>query len=276
MERGAMLRIRKLSVQFGSGEEAVEALKNVNLEVRSGTITALIGESGSGKSAAALSVFGLLDRSGRVTAGEVWLDDTDLLRLKPSELRKRRGKDMAMIFQDPVNALNPVLTIGRQMIETIRGHQRVSRQEARRIAVEQLARVGLPEPDKQLGRYPFQMSGGMCQRVMIALALVSGARLLIADEPTTALDVTIQAQILQELNRLSRQDGIGTLLITHDLSVVAEIADYVYVMKKGRIVETGHVLDIFERPGHEYTKQLMESRCLRVNPAKETAMRQGG
>ncbi|CAH8712839.1 ABC transporter ATP-binding protein [Paenibacillus thiaminolyticus] len=275
MEKSELLCIRQLAVEFGSGEHAVEAVRDVSLDVGSGSIVALIGESGSGKSVTARSVFGLLERSGRVTAGEVWLDGTDLLRLKPRQIRRRRGKDMAMIFQDPANCLNPVLTVGTQMMETIRRHRRVSRREARALVLAQLARVGLPDPAGLWRRYPFQISGGMCQRVMIALALVSGARLLIADEPTTALDVMSQAQILDELSRL-RQSGIGILLITHDLSVVAEIADRVYVMKAGRLVEAGDVYDIFERPRHDYTRMLLDSRCLRPHAIEETAMPRGG
>ncbi|MGG4396660.1 ABC transporter ATP-binding protein [Paenibacillus thiaminolyticus] len=275
MEKSELLRIRQLTVEFGSGEHAVEAIRDVSLDVESGSIVALIGESGSGKSVTARSVFGLLERSGRVTAGEVWLDGTDLLRLKPRQIRRRRGKDMAMIFQDPANCLNPVLTVGAQMMETIRRHRRVSRREATALAIAQLARVGLPDPGGLWRSYPFKISGGMCQRVVIALALVSGARLLIADEPTTALDVMSQAQILDELSRL-RQSGIGILLITHDLSVVADIADRVYVMKAGRLVEAGDVYNIFERPRHDYTRMLLDSRCLRPDPREETAMRRGG
>lgn len=271
MNNGELLRIRGLSVQFATPNGAVEAVREASLDVSPGTIVALIGESGSGKSATALSVFGLLDSPGRAAAGEIWLGETDLLRLKPRELRERRGRDMAMIFQDPVNSLNPVLTVGRQMIEAIRRHRRVSRREAKEIAIGQLARVGMPDPEGLLRRYPFQISGGMCQRVMIALALVSGARLLIADEPTTALDVTLQAQLLDELYRLRREQGLGILLITHDLGVVAEIADFVYVMKEGRIVEAADVHALFERPAHEYTRKLLDSRSLRADSSVAAA-----
>ncbi|MEK8131662.1 ABC transporter ATP-binding protein [Paenibacillus filicis] len=266
----ALLRIRQLSVHFGAGERAPRAVQEVSLDVHAGDIVALIGESGSGKSATALSVFGLLGRPGRIAAGEIWLGEKDLLRMKPGQLRRTRGREMAMILQDPGNSLNPVLPIGTQMIETVRQHRRVSRREARMIAIDQLGRVGLPEPEGLLRRYPFQISGGMCQRVMIALALVSGARLLIADEPTTALDVMIQAQILEELDRLRRESGLAILLITHDLGVVAEKADFVYVMKEGRIVEAGDVHQIFERPAHPYTRELLDSRFLhRDAPAME-------
>ncbi|WP_372632354.1 ABC transporter ATP-binding protein [Cohnella sp.] len=275
MANGDLLRIRGLSVQFATPDGAVEAVREASLDVPPGTIVALIGESGSGKSATALSVFGLLDSPGRAAAGEIWLGETDLLRLKPRELRERRGRDMAMIFQDPANSLNPVLTIGWQMIEAIRRLRRVSRSEAKEIAIAQLARVGMTDPGL-LRRYPFQISGGMCQRVMIAMALVSGARLLIADEPTTALDVTLQAQLLNELYRLRRERGLGILLITHDLGVVAEIADFVYVMMEGRIVEAADVHALFERPAHDYTRKLLDSRSLRADSPAQAASGQRG
>ncbi|RED63267.1 ABC transporter ATP-binding protein [Cohnella lupini] len=265
-----LLSVRQLSIEFDRGDRTFEAVRGISLDVKAGSIVALIGESGSGKSVTAQAVFGLLERSGRVTAGEAWLGDVDLLTRKPGELRRIRGRDMAMIFQNPASCLNPAFTIGHQMIETIVHHRRVSRREARDIALVQLEQVGLAEPERLLRRYSFQISGGMCQRVMIALALVSGARLLIADEPTTALDVTIQAQILDELDRLRRERGIGILLITHDLGVVAELADFVYVMKEGEIVESGDVYDIFEQPKHPYTRELLDSRFLYERSMEES------
>ncbi|MCP1310748.1 ABC transporter ATP-binding protein [Paenibacillus tyrfis] len=261
----AILRIHRLSVSFHASERhasgpVVRAVDEVSLEVKEGRIVALVGESGSGKSTLAQAVPGLLDPRRHTAEGEIWLDGTDLRRLSARELRRYRGSAVAMIFQDPANALNPVLTIGRQLIETIRRHLKVQGAEAKKLAVDQLRRAGLPKPETLLRKFPFQLSGGMCQRVMIAIALVSGAKLLIADEPTTALDVTVQAQILHELDRLRRESGMGILLITHDLGVVAEIADEVYVMKGGRIVESGHVFEIFARPRHAYTRELLECR----------------
>ncbi|WP_054972460.1 ABC transporter ATP-binding protein [Paenibacillus sp. A3] len=260
-----ILRIHRLSVSFHASERrasgpVVRAVDEVCLEVKEGRIVALVGESGSGKSTLARAVPGLLDPRRHTAEGEIWLNGTDLRRLSAKELRRYRGSGVAMIFQDPANALNPVLTIGRQLIETIRRHRKVQGTEAKKLALDQLRRAGLPNPETLLRKFPFQLSGGMCQRVMIAIALVSGAKLLIADEPTTALDVTVQAQILHELDRLRRETGMGILLITHDLGVVAEIADEVYVMKGGRIVESGHVFEIFARPRHAYTRELLECR----------------
>lgn len=255
-----LLRLRNLTIRFGSVAAAVTAANEVGLSVRAGRITALVGESGSGKSATALATMDLLGKSGRVEKGEIWLNGTELRSLPPRERKAFRGRDMAMIFQDPANALNPVLTIGRQLTETIRRHRPVSRAEAKRIAVSQLERAGLPDAESLLPRYSFQLSGGMCQRIMIALALLSGAKLLIADEPTTALDVSVQAQILRELHRVSREEKVGILLITHDLGVVAELADDVYVMRSGRILEYGDVISLFDHPQHPYTRKLLNSR----------------
>ncbi|MDO3410330.1 ABC transporter ATP-binding protein [Saccharibacillus sp. CPCC 101409] len=260
-ERGReLLSVRDLTTVFGRGDSAVVAVDGISLSVRAGRIAALVGESGSGKSAAALSVMGLIDPPGRVEAGEIFLNGRDLRRRPLREWNACRGRDMAMIFQDPMNALNPVLPIGRQLIETIRRHRRVSGAEARAIAIAQLERAELHGGDRLLRKYAFELSGGMCQRIMIALALVSGAKLLIADEPTTALDVGVQAQILRELDRVRREEDVGILLITHDLGVVAELADEVYVMRSGRIVEHGEVFDVFDRPRHEYTRELLDSR----------------
>ncbi|WP_127486895.1 ABC transporter ATP-binding protein [Paenibacillus ehimensis] len=258
----AVLRIQRLSVSYHASDRRASgpAVDEVSLEVKEGQIVALVGESGSGKSTLAQAVPGLLDPRKHRAEGEIWLDGTDLRRLSARELRRYRGSRVAMIFQDPANALNPVLTIGRQLTETIRRHGKGQGAGAKKLAVDQLRRAGLPDPETLLRKFPFQLSGGMCQRVMIAIALASGAKLLIADEPTTALDVTVQAQILHELDRLRRETGMGILLITHDLGVVAEIADQVYVMKGGRIVESGNVFEIFAHPRHAYTRELLESR----------------
>lgn len=255
-----LLKVNNLRAGFHTESHVVTAVDNVSMEVKARQIVALVGESGSGKSVTAMSILGLLDPPGVIESGEIWLGEHNLRAYSSRQLRKLRGKEMAVIFQDPMNALNPLLTIGRQVMETILTHKKVSGKEAKKLALEQMQQAGLADPAKIFNKYPFQISGGMCQRVMIAIALVSGARLLIADEPTTALDVTIQAQILKELDRIRRDNGVGILLITHDLGVVAELADYVYVMKSGQIVESGSVYEIFANPEHVYTKFLMECR----------------
>ncbi|MBT2288489.1 ABC transporter ATP-binding protein [Paenibacillus albidus] len=256
----AVLRVSHLRTSFYTRDDVITAVDGVSIEVRPGQIVALVGESGSGKSVTAMSIIGLVDPPGIVESGEIWLGEKNLREYSERQLRKVRGKEIAVIFQDPINALNPVKSIGRQIMETLMLHRRVSGKEAKRLALRQMQQAGLNNPAQLFNKYPFQISGGMCQRVMIAMALVSGAGLLIADEPTTALDVTIQAQILKELDRIRRDKGIGILLITHDLGVVAELADYVYVMKSGRIVESGDVYKLFAKPEHSYTKYLMECR----------------
>ncbi|ASA21510.1 ABC transporter ATP-binding protein [Paenibacillus donghaensis] len=256
----ALLRVSHLRTSFHTQNHMVTAVDDVSIEVKPRQIVALVGESGSGKSVTAMSILGLVDPPGIVENGEIWLGANNLLGYSRRQLRKLRGKEMAVIFQDPMNALNPVLTIGRQIMETIMLHKRVSKKEAKVLALRQMQQAGLSDPEQLLNTYPFQISGGMCQRVMICIALVSGARLLIADEPTTALDVTIQAQILKELDRIRKERNVGILLITHDLGVVAEIADYVYVMKSGKIVESSNVFKLFSEPEHPYTKHLLDCR----------------
>ncbi|WP_438493670.1 ABC transporter ATP-binding protein [Paenibacillus sp. IHBB 3054] len=260
MEGPALLKVSHLRTSFHTGSRKVTAVDDVSIEVKPQQIVALVGESGSGKSVTAMSILGLVDPSGIIESGEIRLGGNNLLECSSRQLRKLRGTEMAVIFQDPMNALNPVLTIGRQLMETVMLHKRVSGKEAKALALRQMQQAGLAEPERLFNKYPFQISGGMCQRVMIAIALVSGARLLIADEPTTALDVTIQAQILKELDRIRWENHVGILLITHDLGVVAELADYVYVMKSGKIVESRNVFELFSNPVHPYTKYLMECR----------------
>ncbi|WP_018750772.1 ABC transporter ATP-binding protein [Paenibacillus sanguinis] len=254
------LRIEHLRVSFRTGKRSQMAVEDVSLEVKPGQIVALVGESGSGKSVTAMAAMGLIDPPGQIEDGDIWLGDRNLSTYSERQLQQIRGREIAIIFQDPVNALNPVINIGKQLMESVRQHRRVSAQEAKRLALSQMQQVGLARPQALFHQYPFQISGGMCQRVMIAMALLAGANLLIADEPTTALDVTIQAQILKELDRVRRQQGMSMLLITHDLGVVAELADYVYVMREGRIVEQGDVYEIFAAPRHAYTKYLLECR----------------
>lgn len=255
-----LLKVSHLSTSFHTGSQPVRAVEDVSLEVRSRQIVALVGESGSGKSVTAMSILGLLDPPGSIDSGEIWLRGHNLRECSTRQLRKLRGAEMAVIFQDPMNALNPLLPVGRQIMETVALYRQVTGQAAKQLAMEQMQQAGLSDPAQLFDKYPFQLSGGMCQRVMIAIALASGASLLIADEPTTALDVTIQAQILKELDRIRWANHMGILLITHDLGVVAELADYVYVMKSGRIVESGNVFDIFSRPMHPYTKYLIDCR----------------
>lgn len=254
------LRIEHLRVSFHTEQGPQVAVEDVSLKVKPGQIVALVGESGSGKSVTALAAMGLIDPPGQMEGGDIWLGDRNLRTYSERQLQQVRGREISVIFQDPVNALNPVISIGKQLMESVRRHRRVSAREAKRLALSQMEQVGLARPEALFGQYPFQISGGMCQRVMIAMALLAGAKVLIADEPTTALDVTVQAQILKELDRVRRRQGMSILLITHDLGVVAELADYVYVMRAGRIVEQGDVYEIFAAPKYAYTKYLLECR----------------
>lgn len=252
-----VLDIRGLSLEFIMPEQNIRAVTNLNLTARAGKITALVGESGSGKSAAALAVMGIQAKNALITGGEIYLAGTDILSLPRKKFRSYASARAGIIFQDPVDSLNPLLTVGEQLVETVLLHERLTRKQARAVAVEQLRAVSLPQPEELLKKYPFMLSGGMCQRVMIAIASVFRPVLLIADEPTTALDVTVQDQILRQLDLMRRRDGGAILLITHDLGVVAEIADDVYIMQNGHIVESGPVENIFYGPRHTYTRQLL-------------------
>lgn len=254
-----ILDVKDLATRFPTRYGEVRAVDGVSFELAPGETLGLVGESGCGKTVTALSLVGLIDSPGEIYAGEVLLNGQNLLGLNREQLRMIRGKEIGYVFQDPLSSLNPVLSIGTQLKETIRAHKKVTKGKARQQAVDLLGRVGLPDPEKLMGRYPFQLSGGMRQRVMIAMALSLHPRILIADEPTTALDVTVQAQILAELRRLKREFGTAIILITHDLGVVAELADRVAVMYAGSIVEMGSIIDIFERPGHPYTRALLKS-----------------
>ncbi len=255
-----LLSIRNLNVGFDTGGEVLRAVRDLSVDVLPGQTVALVGESGCGKSVTALAVMRLLSEPpGRVLCGEVWFDGRNLLALPEHEMRRMRGRDIAMIFQEPMTSLNPVLTIGDQISEAVSLHQEVSAREAYRVAEAALRQVGIAEPASRMRDYPHQMSGGMRQRVMIAMALSCRPRLLIADEPTTALDVTIQAQILDLLRRLRRETGMALLLITHDLGVVAENADVVGVMYAGRLVELGGVEHVLADPRHPYTRGLLRS-----------------
>jgi oligopeptide transport system ATP-binding protein len=254
-----VLRVSGLRVEFGSRDGAIPAVRGVDLEVRPGETLAVLGESGSGKSVTARAVMGLAGPSATVTADDIRLDDTNLMTASPEQLRRLRGDRISMVFQDALSALNPVLTIGDQVGELFRIHRGMSRRQSRGQVRDLLAAVGIPDPARRARDYPHQFSGGMRQRIVIAMAIALEPRLLIADEPTTALDVTVQAQILDLLARLRDELDLAMVLITHDLGVVCEVADRVAVMYHGRIVETGATTDVLARPAHPYTAALLES-----------------
>ncbi|GHJ39349.1 ABC transporter ATP-binding protein [Streptomyces sp. TS71-3] len=255
-----LLDIAGLSVDFRLGSSVVHAARDVDLRVSAGQTVAVVGESGSGKTATALSVLRLNPEPPCVYAGgEIRFGGRDLLALPPKELGRIRGRDIAMVFQDPMTSLDPLQRVGAQVAEVLRHHQHLPRARAREQALAALAEVGIPEPERRYAQYPHELSGGLRQRVMIAMALVGRPRLLIADEPTTALDVTVQRQILDLLVDLQRRHGMAVVLITHDLGVVAETADRVLVMHQGRVVESGPVLDIFDHPADGYTRRLLDA-----------------
>jgi oligopeptide transport system ATP-binding protein len=255
-----LLRVRDLRAQFATDRGIVRAVDGVSFDLAEGEVLGLVGESGSGKSVTALSIMRLVvEPPGRIAAEELSLDGRDLLRLPEKDMREVRGASMAMVFQDPMRSLNPVLTVGRQLMEVLRRHQNLDGKAARRRAIELLETVGIPLAEKRLDAYPHQFSGGMRQRVMIAIALSCNPRLLIADEATTALDVTIQAQIIELVKRLTHERGTAVIWISHDLGVVAGLCNRVNVMYAGRIVEAAPILDLFRRPSHGYTLGLMAS-----------------
>lgn len=256
----AVLDITDLRTYFHTDEGIVRAVDGVSFHVDQGHTLGIVGESGSGKSVTSLSVMQLLASSARIESGKIALLGKDLVGLPEPQMREIRGKDVSMIFQEPMTSLNPVFTVGAQVMEAIILHQHVDKQEARRRTIDLFQEVGIPDPDERVDSYPHQMSGGQKQRVMIAMALSCNPKLLIADEPTTALDVTIQAQILDMLRKLRDERGMAILFITHDLGVIAEIADEVMVMYQGEMVEYGPVLDIFAKPQHPYTKGLLACR----------------
>ncbi|WP_454691645.1 ABC transporter ATP-binding protein [Achromobacter aloeverae] len=266
-----ILRIAGLRTEFGSPERPVRAVDEVSLDIRPGEIVGLVGESGSGKSVTGFSVMGLLD-GGRVAGGQILFDGEDIAHASAQRLRTLRGKRIAMIFQDPMMTLNPVLRIDTQMIEAITAHEKVSVPVARQRACDALAKVGIPSPQERLRAYPHQFSGGMRQRVAIAIALLHNPDLIIADEPTTALDVTIQAQILSQVQKLAREHNTAWLWITHDLAIVSRLAHRLGVMYAGRIVESGTVRQVLGAPRHPYTMGLLDSvpdRNQRGRPLKQ-------
>ena len=254
-----LLEITDLSISFRTRDGLLRAVSNVTYAVDTKEIVSVVGESGSGKTISQLAIMGLLNDPNAVITGSIRFDNRELLTQSPEQWRQLRGNNIAMIFQDPMTALTPVYTIGWQIVEQIRAHQTISPRAAKTRAVELLGEMGMPNPREQANRFPHQLSGGMRQRAVIAMALSCNPKLLIADEPTTALDVTVQAQILQLLRRLCENFGSSIILITHDMGVVADIADRVMVMYAGRIVERGQRNDVFRTPGHPYTIGLLDS-----------------
>ena len=259
MSESAVLNIRNLKSHFFTAKGEVPAVDGVSIQVPAGKIIGIVGESGCGKSMTAMSVMGLLRHPGKVVDGTILLADRDITHLKPKELAKVRGNEISMIFQEPMTSLNPVYPVGRQVQEAILLHQNVGKEEAKRRVIEMFREVGIPEPEKRYRSYPHQLSGGLRQRVMIGMAMVCKPKVLIADEPTTALDVTIEAQILRLMKRLCEEQGTSIILITHNMGVVAEICDYVYVMYAGKVMEQAETFDLFENTRHPYTQGLLKS-----------------
>lgn len=259
MDHRPLLQVKGLKTSFFTREGIIKAVDDVSFAIHKGESVGLVGESGSGKSVLSLSLLRLVPPPGKIVGGEILWKDKNLLALAEKEMRGVRGKKIAMIFQEPMTSLNPVFTIGDQIAEAIEEHEGKNKREIRARVMELLRQVGIPAPETRIDDYPHQMSGGMRQRVMIAMALACKPDLLIADEPTTALDVTIQAQILELLKKLQEELGMALLLISHDLGVVAEIAHRVLVMRNGNIVEEGESVKIFREPKHEYTKMLLNS-----------------
>jgi len=254
----SVLSIRNLAVTFNTQMGELRAVRGVDVDVRAGEILGVVGESGSGKSVSFLAAMGLLPNSATVT-GSVVLDGVELIGAKPKVVRSMRGRLMSMVFQDPLSALNPVQRVGDQIVEMIQSHQSLDDRAAAKRAVELLEIVGIPQPDERARQYPHEFSGGMRQRVVIAMAIANNPKVLIADEPTTALDVTVQAQILEVIQRVQQTFGTAVVLITHDLGVIARVADSVNVMYAGRNVESGSVHSLFDHPSHPYTRGLLSS-----------------
>ena len=260
MNENVILSVKNLKTFFFTDKNAppIKAVDGIDLEIKKGKITTIVGESGSGKSVTSLSIMGLVSNPGKVVSGEIILNGKAVHEYNDKQMQKVRGKDISMIFQDPASALNPIVKIKKQLLEAIFIHMKMTKKEALEKCRKMIESVGLDNPDKILDSYPFELSGGMCQRVMVAMALLCEPLLLIADEPTSSLDLTVQASVLNLLMKL-KNEGMSILLITHDLGVVAQMSDYVYVIKRGKIVEKGDVYEVFENPQHEYTKALLTS-----------------
>ncbi len=256
----AILSVKDLHTHFFTKQGVVKAVNGVSFDLQPTTILGIMGESGAGKSVTALSILRLVPYPGRIVAGEVHFSGKDLLRLEKEELRQIRGRHIAMIFQDATASLDSIMSVGEQVTEGITSHLPVSKREARRLTIDVLRQAGLPDPERVFSQYPFQLSGGMCQRVMIAMAMALNPEVLIADEPTSALDVTIQAEILSEIKKLRDRRHSSVILISHDLGVIASTADVLAVMYGGSIVEYGSVVDVFSNPAHPYTVALLQSR----------------
>lgn len=255
-----ILEVKNLHVTFSTYGGKVKAVRGVHFDLKRGETLAIVGESGCGKSVTSNAIMGLVAKpAGKIAAGSIQFKEKQLTKLSEKKMRMIRGVDISMIFQDPMTALNPTLTIGSQLIEGMREHKKVSQKEAKGRALEMLDLVGIPNPEERLKQYPHQFSGGMLQRIVIAIALMCEPELLIADEPTTALDVTIQAQILELFEKIQKESNVAIILITHDLGVVAKIADRIAVMYAGKIIEIGHKRDVFYNPQHPYTQGLLQS-----------------
>ena len=251
--------VRDLRVEFAGRHGTVTALSDVSLSIRAGEILGVVGESGAGKSMTGLAIQGLLEKPGRITAGEVRLGERRIDNLDDKAMQKIRGREIGAIFQDPLTSLNPLFTVGAQLTETIRQHLDLNKADAQKRAIQLLRDVGIPSPEDRVNHYPHQFSGGMRQRVVIALALAASPKLIIADEPTTALDVSIQAQIISLLRKLCKEKQTAVMLVTHDMGVIAEAADRIAVMYAGRLIEIGDVEQVLHRPSHPYTQGLMAS-----------------
>jgi oligopeptide/dipeptide ABC transporter ATP-binding protein len=278
MNNEALLKVKDLKTTFYSKNDRIEAVRGVNIEIKSGEILGIVGESGSGKSVLMKSVIGILPQNAKIDSGEVYFEEKNILDLSSKEMRKIKGKEIAMIFQDPMTALNPLKKIGDHIIEVLVRHRGVNKREAKKIAIQVLNDVGIPMPEKRIDQYPHEFSGGMRQRVLIAMALACDPKLLIADEPTTALDVTIQAQILELLKSLKDKNNMSIILITHDLGVVASLCNRIAVMYGGLIMEEGTTEEIFYSSKHPYTKALLNSipkfqgdEKVRLEPIKGSA-----
>ncbi len=259
MSESSLLSINDLKTYFFTAEGVVKAVDGVHLEISKEEVLGLVGESGCGKSTVALSIMRLIRPPGKIVGGEIWFEGEDLLRKSERDMRKTRGGSISMIFQNPMSSMNPVFTVGSQIAEAIKLHQNVQRQQIKEKVVEILHKVGIPDPSKRMEDYPHEYSGGMCQRAMTAMSLSCNPKLLIADEPTTNLDVTIQAQILELMKKLRKDFGASILLIGHNLGVISELCDKVAVMYAGKVVEYSDLTAIFEKPKHPYTQALLES-----------------